>query len=249
MFIKLNPDERLLVVSGATHYKLFGPGWVCLMPWQKALTRLYVGPQGQPFQFDEVRTIEDIPVNVTTQVLYQVGPELIRDDLLPKLPWLNEEEGWKRILKWRTEHILRQLLTNYSWRELSRPAIQERLERQLTQTLAEYLKIMGLKIMSVCLVKIELPVNLQRTIVQTERDGIEPRGRAMVLKEYFDIFGHDLAQAMPYIVQWEWLNVMRKKDGQHVVLADLALSPDKRPSDAGPAQPLFQMQLPLPQQS
>jgi hypothetical protein len=99
------------------------------------------------------------------------------------------------------------------------------LERQLTQTLADYLKVIGLNITSVCLIKTELPDNLQRTIVQAERDGLEPRGRASVLKEYFDIFGNNLAQAMPYIVQWELLNALHKNGQPQVLLTSSALSP------------------------
>jgi hypothetical protein len=243
---KLNPDERLLVVNGATHYKLVGPGLVVLAPWQKALTKLYIGPQGQPCEFREVRTAENIPVDVTAQVIYQVDPDLFSNDLLPKIPGLNEG-GWKSILKWRVEHILRQMLASYSWRKLSQPEIQSRLERQLTQTLTACLKIIGLKIMSVCLVKIGLPGNLQNTILRAERDGIEPRGRALVLKQYFDIFGHDIAQAMPYIIQWELLNVMHKKDGQQFVFTNSLLSPDQQPPGNGSIQSVFQMQLPQPQ--
>jgi hypothetical protein len=144
---------------------------------------------------------------------------------------------------------LRQMLSCYNWPKLNQPETQSRLERQLMQTLANCLKSIGLKIISVCLVKVELPGALQNTILRAERDAIEPQGRLLVLKQYLDLFGPDIAQAMPYIVQWELLNVMHKKDGQQFVFTDSALSLNQRSSGNGSAQPVFQMQLPQPQHS
>ena len=245
----LNPDERLLIVSGDHHYELLGPGLVVVLPWQEALTKLYLGVQGQSCEFGEVRTVENVPVDITTEVTYQIDPNLFNDGLWPKIPGLNQEEGWKNILKQRAEHILRQMLAGYSWHKLNQPGIQSRLERQFRQILATCLKSIGLKIISVCLVKVELPGTLQNTILRAERDAIEPQGRLLVLKQYLDIFGPDMAKAMPYIVQWELLNVMHKKDGQQFLFTDSALSLNQKSSGNGSAQPVFQMQLPQPQHS
>jgi regulator of protease activity HflC (stomatin/prohibitin superfamily) len=245
---KLNPDERLLIESGDNHYYLIGPGRVWLMPWQKALTQFSIGPQSQSLQFNEVRTVENIPVNLTTQLLYQVEPSLFEENFLPKIPGLNSG-GWTGLLRWRTEHVLRQVVADYSWRDLGRASSQQRLEQQLAQLLAQPLKKVGLKVTSVCLVRTELPDNLQRTIVQAEQDSLEPRGRALVLKEYFDIFGHNLPQAMPYVVQWELLNTLHKNDKTQFVLTSSALSPDGRPPGPDVPHPIFQMQLPLPQEN
>jgi regulator of protease activity HflC (stomatin/prohibitin superfamily) len=242
---KLNPDERLLVLSGDHHYELLGPGLVVVLPWQQALTKLYLGPQGQSCELGEVRTVENVPVDITAQVNYQIDPGLFSDDLWSKIPELNQEEGWKKILKRRTEHILRQMLASYSWRKLNQPEIQSRLERQFEQILATCLKSIGLKIISVCLVKIELPGTLQNTILRAERDAIEPQGRLLVLRQYLDLFGPDMAQAMPYIIQWELLNMMHKKDGQQFLFTDSALTLNQKPrSSDGAAQALFPMRLP-----
>ena len=102
----LNPDERLLIVGGDNHYELLGPDLVVVLPWQKALTKLYLGPQGQPCEFGEVRTVENVPVDITAEVTYQIDPNLFNDDVWPKIPGLNQEEGWEKILKQRAEHIL-----------------------------------------------------------------------------------------------------------------------------------------------
>ena len=55
---------------------------------------------------------------------------------------------------------------------------------------------MGLEMMAVTMVNTELNERLQRTIIRSEQDGIEAGGRAKVLKEYLEIFGSRLAQAM-----------------------------------------------------
>ena len=142
------------------------------------------------------------------------------------------------------------MLAGYSWRKLNQLEIQSRLERQFRQILATCLKSIGLKITSVCLVKIELPGTLQNTILRAERDAIEPQGRLLVLKQYLDIFGPDMAQAMPFIIQWELLNVMHKKDGQQFLFTDSALTlSQKPPGSNGAVQPVFQMQLPQSQHS
>lgn len=240
----LNPNERWVIESGINHYQVIGPGWVWIKPWQRVITKLEVEPQGQALQFNEVRTAENVPLNVALQVLYQVDPDLFTADLLPKLPKLNEA-GWQYVLKWRAEHTLRSLLVGYAWQELGKVETQHKLERRLTQTLADALKVIGLKIIAVYLVKIELPADLQQTLIQVEQDGLEPRGRAAVLKEYFDLFGHNLPQAMPYIVQWELLNMLRKNGNPNLILtaSGLSLDQDHTPE---PVPSVFQMQLPLP---
>lgn len=163
---------------------------------------------------------------------------------MAKLPGLNEG-GWQGIVQWRTEYVLRQWLADYSWQTLPQQKVQQRLERQLTQTLAEYLEKVALKLMAVCLVRTILPDKLQRTIVQAEQDGVEPRGRALVLREYFDIFGANLAQAMPYIVQWELLNTLHKNGNAQLLFTGTAPSLPDTADQEQPTPPIFQMKLPI----
>jgi regulator of protease activity HflC (stomatin/prohibitin superfamily) len=241
---KLNPDERLLIESGINHYKLIGPGLIWLKPWEKSLLKLYIGTQSQSLQFDQVRTGENIPVAIKTEILYQTDPALFTQELLPKIPWLHKGI-WQYILKWRTEHLLRQMLTSYTWSELGRAETQPRLERRLSQTLSEYLKVVGLKVVALYLVKIELPGNLQQTIIQAEQDGLEPRGRALVLKEYFKIFGQDLGRVMPFIVQWELLNTLHKNGNTQFILSNSALAWEAQPINNGASPTTYQLPLPI----
>ena len=245
--IKLTPSERLLVESGINHYKVVGPGLIWLGPWQRARARLFIGPQGQTVRLNQVRTREEIPVNVTVQVLYRINPDLFSQELLPRLPILNQG-GWQGILQWRTESVLRPLLAGYPWQRLNGEEVQQRLERQLTCTLADRLQKIALDIMSVSLVKIELDEDVQRTIIRAERDVIEARGRVMVLKEYFETFGHNLPQVMPHIIQWELLNLLHKNGQPQLLLAMSGLSAQSSAPEAELPPPVYQIKLPLPQE-
>jgi hypothetical protein len=186
-----------------------------------------------------------MPMNVTIQVLYRVDPALFNDELLPKIPALSIG-GWQNLVQWRTEAILRPLLADYIWRSLGQQTNQQRLERCLTQTLADLLKGVGLNISAVCLIKTELPANLQETLIRVERNNVEAQGRATALKVYAEIFGPDLTLAMPQIMQWEWLSVLRKNGSSAVVLTS-EFPFQTYPSESGFTPPVFQMELPLAQ--
>ncbi len=243
---RLNPNERLVVQSPVNRYKIAGPGWVTLTLRQKIVARLYVGPSGQTFQFKEVRTAENIPVDVKAKVIYRVDHTLLTDELLSRTDGLNDG-GWNGIVQWQTEYVLRMLAAQYPWRELNREEVQKRLERQLTQTLADRLKQVGLNILAICLIKTELPDGLQKTLLQAEKDTIEAQGRARVLKSYFEIFGAGLSTAMPYIVQWELMNTIHKNGDPTVLLTGEGL-PAKSPQlpvNGTARSPMYHLQVPL----
>ena len=249
--VRLTPNERALIESPINRYKIAGPGRVWLIPRQRLLTTLYVGPKGQQLHYENVRTAENIPLKITVQLLSQADLNLFTKNLLPKLQALNGG-GWDNILHWQTEYVLRMLVTHYTWQDLSHEEVQKRLERQLTQTLADRVKIVGLKINGACLLKTELPVNLQQALVKTQENQIETQGRATILKKYFEIFGDNLTQAMPQIIQWELLNTLQKTNPQ-VLLSTAGLTTEgtlPRPALSLPQQgdgtpKMYQVQLPL----
>jgi hypothetical protein len=220
---------------------------VWLRPWDTVLTRLNVGPQGCPLAVGEVRTQEDIPVGVEVQVLYQPTPALFMESLLPQLPFLNEG-GWTSLITWRTNHLLRQLVADYAWRQVGKQNIRERLERHLTQLLAEVLAPVGLKVMAACLVHISLPESLQRGLIQAEREVIETWGRALALQKYVEVFGDNLDQVMPHLVKWELVNALQHNGKVQLVLTDTALLPDA-PSPDKATPTLYQLSLPLLQEN
>jgi hypothetical protein len=167
--IKLSLTERLLVESLFSHYYyVTGPGIIWLKPWERGRLKFDIGPQEQSLTIEQVRTVENIPVDITTELLYQVDPTFLTLDLLPKLPGLYHQ-GWQKMLKWRTEYSLHQLVAGHSWKALSQEAVRACLERQLTERLAASLELAGLQVTAACLVKVELPDNLQYTIIQAEK--------------------------------------------------------------------------------
>ncbi len=250
--LKLSPYERVLTIKPINRYKISGPGRVWLSLRQRVVTRLSVGPRGQTLIFEQVRTVENMPLKIKAQVLVRADPELFTNDLLPKLPALNDG-GWDGIIHWQTEYVLRLLIAQQSWQRLNEKVTQQRLERQLTQTLAGQLTFVGLCVMNISLINVELPTNLQQTIVEAEQDYIEATGRAKVLEQYKQIFGDNLTQAMPVIVQWELLNSVHKNQPNILLSAQnlgqggngngkqlLSLRPGGEP----PASK-YQIQLPL----
>jgi len=243
MTIKLKSNERLLIEQGVNRYKVVGPGRVWLAPWQRAVIQFTVRPQSQPLHFEEVRTLEHIPLNVKVRVNYQVDLTLFTSDFLPKIPGL-QEQGWQNAIQWQTEYVLRQMMANYAWPDLGRQAIQERLERQLALTLADGLQKIGLKVNGVCLVNITLPIGLQNTLLRAEQDCIEATGRARVLQQYFNIFGRQITQVMPHIMQWEYMNLLHKNGKSHLLLTHSNLSLAGSQSDDDLPQPSLQLQLP-----
>ncbi len=243
---RLNPNQRLVVESPVNRFKLMGPGRVVLNFRQRILARVYIGPKAQSIHIKAVRTAEGILMDATVQVIYRVDPALLSPELLPRVAGLNEK-GWHGALHWQAEYVLRMLMIQYSWRDLPHEDIQKRLERQFTQTLADRLKRLGLNVLGVCLVKTELPIGLQKSLVQAERDKIEAQSRAGILQNYFEIFGNTLSNAMPYIIQWELMNTVHKNGDPKILFTAAGLTPEKSilPLNDTTRSPAFSMQLPL----
>lgn len=240
---KLNPYERLLVVSPVNRYRILGPGRIYLTPRQRPLVKMYVGPQARTLTLEQVRTAENIPLRITLKLVYCVEPDLFTTDLLPKIPGLNEA-GWSSSLDWHAEYVIRQLVAHRPWQEINRDEVQNRMERQFVQTLGDRLKGMGLQIMVGNVIRSELPESLQRTLIQGEEDRAEASSRAKVLQSYFEVFGPNLPQAMPYIVQWEMLNTIHKNNPQ-ILLTPNGLLTELIHPNSGTLGSEFQLQLPI----
>ncbi len=242
---KLKPNERLLIEWGVNNYKIAGPGMVCLWFWQQGTAMFRVDPQTETFQFNEVRTAEDIPVNITVRIVYQVDPLRFTPELMPKIPGL-QEQGWRSAVQWQTEHIFRQMLAAYAWSELGSKDRQAQLEWELAQTLTEYLEQIALCVTGVHLIRTALPLNLQKTLVRAEQDGVEAGGRARVLKDYFNTFGGHMSDAMPYIMQWESMNVLHKSGKPHLLLSNSRQAAAPALPEIDGRQPDIQLSLPAP---
>lgn len=218
---KITPYQRLLVVSPINRYRLVGPGRVWLTPRQRVLADLNVGTQVQTLRLEQVYTAEKVPLHIEAKVIYHADPSLFTPDLLPRLPGLNSG-GWQSVVEWQTNYVVRQLLAAQPWRNLGPRPLQQRLERYLTQALGDRLKVIGLKVLAVNLVKFQLPDQVEQALVNAEQTLIEAESRAKVLQSYRTLFGPNLTQAMPLIIQWELLNAIDQKDPQILLTSGLA---------------------------
>lgn len=240
--VKLHSYERMVIESGVNHYKVVGPGLIWPKPWQKTLTTFSIAPQIQALQIKAVTSKEDIPIDFSLQVLYRVDPTLLTQDLLPNVPGLNKR-GWQTVVQWRTELVLRSLLTAYSWGDLKNQTAQQRLQRHLTRVVGDLVQAVGLVIMEIYLFKLELPVELQQSFIRVGRNRVEARGRAMVLKEYLDVFGTNLPAAMPHVLRWELMNLLHKKGYPHLVLAASDFFKEGFSPDENEGSPFVQLPL------
>ncbi len=238
--IKLNPNERLLVESWVNRYQVLGPGVVLLMPWQREMVRFYIGPNAATIQCQDVPTLGDVPVNVTTKVFYQVSPELFSGGMLSRVPQLNDG-GWSEIVRWRTEAMIRRVLANHEWHSLKTEQVQENLEQLVKEKLAERVQGVGLSITGVTVVKVELSPDLMQTITQSEQNVVEATGRARVLKIYLEIFGEDLSRVMPYIKDWELLGLLHKNKNLQPLLMTAGFSSSPGENNGPQAQPIVQV--------
>lgn len=103
-----------------------------------------------------IATSDGILAQVNWSGTYALQPDLITDPAgrsqrLRGLP--NAEKAISR----QVDIQLRKLIGSYTLRDLFDPACRERLERQLSQTLADHLKPMGIAFKSLNLQAIELP--------------------------------------------------------------------------------------------
>lgn len=105
-------------------------------------------------QVTAVVTGEGIPVNIGWSGTYSLQPDLINDRKSQRLRSLPQAE---RAIFRNADICLRKLVGAYGLAELFKPAIRERLERQLNQLLAERLKPMGIVFNGLNLSALELP--------------------------------------------------------------------------------------------
>ncbi len=101
-----------------------------------------------------IATSDGIPVNINWSGTYSLKPELITDNTSQRLRGLSNAE--KAIIR-NTDICLRKLMGDYAVPDLFKPATRERVERQLSQLLADRLKPLGIGFNGLNLQVIDLP--------------------------------------------------------------------------------------------
>jgi regulator of protease activity HflC (stomatin/prohibitin superfamily) len=105
-------------------------------------------------QATAIATSDGIPVNINWSGTYALKPELITENISQRLRGLGNVE--KTIAR-QADICLRKLVGDYSVPDLFKPATRERIERQLSQLLADRLKPQGIGFNSLSLQAIDLP--------------------------------------------------------------------------------------------
>lgn len=105
-------------------------------------------------QATAIATSDGIPVNINWSGTYALKPELITENVSQRLRGLGNVE--KTIAR-QADICLRKLVGDYSVPDLFKPATRERIERQLSQLLADRLKPQGIGFNSLSLQAIDLP--------------------------------------------------------------------------------------------
>ncbi len=101
-----------------------------------------------------IATSDGIPVTINWSGTYALKPEFITENVSQRLRGLPNAE--KAIAR-HTDICLRKLVGDYTVADLFKPATRERVERQLSQLLADRLKPMGIVFNGLNLQAIDLP--------------------------------------------------------------------------------------------
>lgn len=148
-------DSASITINGDGFIKRILPaGRHLLQPFEKVdftvevKTRLITG------QAATVATADGVMVNLNWSGTYALRPNLITENISQRLRGLPNAE--KAIAR-NADICLRQLVGDHSVSDLFKPAIRERIERQLSQLLAERLKPMGIVLNGLNLQTINLP--------------------------------------------------------------------------------------------
>lgn len=112
-------------------------------------------------QAPAVVTAGGVPVAIGWSGTYSLQPGLIRDRISQRLRGLPQAE---RAITRHVDICLRKLVGGYDLADLFRPAIRERLERQLGRLLAERLQPLGINFSGLNLLALELPVEVAEAL-------------------------------------------------------------------------------------
>lgn len=220
----LKSNERLLISQRSGDYELRGPSKVWVHPRQVVEGWFYLSPQSYTLTLEGLRTEQNIPLEVTLHLAYQVQLDLLSPDLYPDLLEL-QRSGWQDALTWRTEALIRSLLRYYSWKELESGRIKRRILRQLRALLNTKIVSLGIEVLEIDMIRINIPSGLQNRYLKNEQELIAAEGRAKVLHSYAQTFGTDLPNMMTTVMQWEIFSTLKDQGKINLILQSDFLRP------------------------
>ncbi len=169
MFIKyLSPNQRLVVKKGYG-CKLLGPGTVFGILLQEVCVIVDL-PQSDLMIIRNVRTAQELAVNVNVQVTYQIDFKLLTQEIINQIPKLKNERKWEEGLKLRLECIIRRRCASYTWNQLCDPIQHVQLQNDARNYLDGHMLKVGIRVTE-CLVRnVSLPPKVQEALIQNVLD-------------------------------------------------------------------------------
>ena len=125
-----------------------------LQPFEKIDFTLDTKPKITMGQVSTVVTGDGIALNINWSGVYRADPELVVDKLNQRLRGLLKAD---RAIARQVDILLRKLVGDYTVQDLFKPAIRERIERQLSQLVAEQSKLLGIEVLGLNLQALDLP--------------------------------------------------------------------------------------------
>lgn len=125
-----------------------------LQPFEKVDFALETKTKLIASQAVAIATSDGVPVNMNWSATYTLKPELITENVSQRLRGLANAE--KAIAR-NTDICLRKLVGDYTVADLFKPATRERVERQMSQLLADRLKPLGIAFNGLNLQALDLP--------------------------------------------------------------------------------------------
>jgi regulator of protease activity HflC (stomatin/prohibitin superfamily) len=134
--------------------RILPPGRHTLAPFEKIEFTLETKNKLTANQAAQIATADGVLVTINWSGIYTLNPQLITENVSQRLRNLPYAE--KAIAR-QTDICLRKFIGEQTTPELFNPAIRERLERHLSQLVADRLKSLGIVLVSLNLQAIDLP--------------------------------------------------------------------------------------------
>ncbi len=189
--IRIVPEDTVAVTVDRDGFikRVLPAGRHALHPFEEIDFAVEIKPRLTGDQISGLATAEGLPITINWSGVYRLAPDLITEQVSQRLRGLPTAA---RPVARNVEIGLRGLVGHYSVRDLFKPAIRERIERQVNRLVADKVKGLGIVLTGFNLQAIELPAEVAEALNQanaiTTLDGairqLDPATREIVRGVY-----------------------------------------------------------------
>ncbi len=162
-FTCLVPEDSVTVTVDRNSFvkRVLPAGRFMIYPFEKAAFTVEIRAKLTANRAAAVAANDGLLVAINWSAVYSLRPDLITEAVSQRLRSLPHAE---RAITRHVDIGLRQLLGHYPAQDLFKPAIRERIERQLGQVVADRLRGLGIVLNSLNLQAIELPAEVTEAL-------------------------------------------------------------------------------------